>query len=192
MIPSHKECNQLMEEHLMLDNIRDHSIIVARIAELLAESLQKRGLEIPLDLTVSAALLHDIGKTPCLHTNENHALRGKEICLQHGYDEIANIVKEHVILKQAFPENPLSATEIVYYADKRVNHDTIVSLAERLKYIIDRYGQGSQSRSEAIKNNFQKRCVIENEIFSHLNFKPEDLAEKVHARNGTVYNFFAN
>ncbi len=192
MIPSHKECRQLMEEHRMLDNIRDHSIVVAQIAEFLTENLQKKGLDLPLNLTVSAALLHDIGKTPCLNTHEDHARKGKEICLQHGHDEIADIVAEHVILKQGFKGRALSATEIVYYADKRVNHDGIVSLTERLEYIIARYGLNNGKRCQAIEKNFQQCCFIESEIFSYLDFDPEDLAQKIHAHHGSVYDFFVN
>lgn len=190
MIPSHEECGQLMEEHRMLDNIRDHSVIVARIAEFLVENLQEHGLDIPLDLAVSAALLHDIGKTPCLNTQEDHALKGKEICLRHGYHEIADIVEEHVILKDGFPEHPLSATEVVYYADKRVTHDKIVSLADRLEYIVERYASNSEIRRRAIEKNFLKCRRIEEEIFSYLDFKPENLAERISSYNGTVHNFF--
>lgn len=191
MIPSQRECRQLMDKHLMLDNIRDHSVMVARISEFLVDNLQEVGVEIPLDLTVAAALLHDIGKTPCLHNNDDHARKGKEICLQHGYHEIADIVEEHVILKHAFPQRPLSATEIVYYADKRVTHDKIVSLPERLDYIIERYGLNNEHRCQAIKENFQRCCRIEEEIFSYLDFNPEDLPQKIHSRNGAVVDFFS-
>jgi putative nucleotidyltransferase with HDIG domain len=190
MVPDYQACRQLMAEHRMLANIKAHSILVARIAELLVENLQKSGLALGLELTVSAALLHDIGKTSCLNTRADHARKGKEICLRHGYHEIAGIVEEHVILKPSPPGQSLSATEIVYYADKRVNHDRIVSLAERLDYILERYGQNSESRCRAIKENFRKCCEIEREIFSYLTFAPAELAVKIQAHHGTIYDFF--
>lgn len=157
----------------MLENIKAHSIVVARIAEFLAVG---RGNGVSTELAVVAALLHDIGKTQCLHTDKNHAFVGRDICLSHGLDDVATIVAEHVILDVAFPEQEISAKEIVYYADKRVNHDQIVSLEERLAYIIDKYGKGNALIHEAIRRNFQRCFLIEEELFSRLDCRPEQLA----------------
>jgi uncharacterized protein len=191
VIPSREECRQLMEEYQMLDNIKAHSIVVARISEFLAVNLVDKGFDISVDLIISAALLHDIGKTLCINNNGDHALKGKEICLKHGYHEIAGIVEEHVILQQAFPDQVISATEIVYYSDKRVNHDQIVSLGDRLDYILEVYGLSQDNRIKAIKKNFEHCCLIEEEIFSHLDCLPANLAEKVTLHNGKVYDFFS-
>lgn len=176
----------------MLANIKDHSLVVARIAEFLAVGLEKKGFAIPVELTISAALLHDIAKSLCLHNDENHASKGREICLEHGFHEIASIVEEHVILGQAFPDLPLSAKEIVYYADKRVNHDQIVSLSARLAYILERYGRGDKNRCQAIQQNFQRCLVIEKELFSHLQCTPSELAEEIENSPGKVDIFFAD
>lgn len=157
----------------MLDNIKAHSIVVARIAEFLAVS---RGELLVVELAVAAALLHDIGKTSCLNTDKNHAAVGRDICLAHGLDEVAAIVAEHVILETAFPEQAISAKEIVYYADKRVNHDQIVSLEERLAYIFGKYGKDNPVIHEAIRRNFQRCYLIEEELFSRLDWRPEQLA----------------
>ncbi len=181
-----------MEEYHMLDNIKSHSIMVARISEFLASALASKGFDIYVDLTTSAALLHDIGKTLCLNNSCDHALKGKEICLKHGYPELAGIVEEHVILQQAYPDQAISATEIVYYSDKRVNHDQIVSLADRLDYIIEIYGWSQEDRIKAIKKNFERCCLIEEEIFSHMDCSPAKLADKITQRNGKVYDFFLN
>jgi len=180
----------MMATYGMLDNIKDHSVMVARIAEFLARGLRSGGCDIPLDLTISGALLHDIGKTFCLNNGCNHALKGKEICLEHGFEQVAVLVEEHVILGQAFPELPISAKEVVYYADKRVNHDQIVSLQQRLDYIIERYGDNDQHRIKLIRINFQRCIAIEKEIFSYLDLQPDDLAAQVEAMNGEVWDFF--
>ena len=75
-----------------------------------------------LELIVSGALLHDIAKTASLETELRHDELGREICLRHGLDELAEIVAEHVVLKDWAPEH-CTEKEIVYYADKRVLHD---------------------------------------------------------------------
>ena len=179
MIPSPPQCFQLIASHKMLDNIKAHSLVVARIAEFITMELNDKGMQIPLDLVVAAALLHDIGKTQCLNTNKDHARLGAEICLQHDLHEIAPIVAQHVILERSFPDTELSAREVVYYADKRVNHDQIVSLQDRLAYIIDRYSQNNPRRQQAINHNFIRCCTIEEGLFASLDFEPDSLAERL-------------
>jgi len=185
-VPTIDECVRLMEQYNMLPNIRRHSLVVARIAELLATGLQGRinGHELPdRNLCVSGALLHDIAKTPCLDGSCDHARAGAEICLDHGYPEIAEIVAEHVILKDHNPDRYqngcFSAREIVYYADKRVRHDEIVSLDERLDYIIEHYGKNDTRLHELIRANFNKCVQLEGFLFNFLNFSPAQLSLKI-------------
>jgi uncharacterized protein len=139
--PDVKECLGLMRQYHMLPNIKDHSIIVARVAELITEGLIAAGHYLSMETVIAGALLHDIGKTACLDNNEDHAAKGFEICLAHNLNSIADIIAEHVILKTYKPEYGFAEKEIVYYADKRVNHDQVVSLKERLEYILERYGK---------------------------------------------------
>ncbi len=160
-----------MADYAMLANIKEHSFMVARVTALLSRELFRAGMQIDGELAVAGALLHDIAKTQCLDSQCNHAEVGVEICLHHGFPEVADIVGEHVILSDFSPAQ-LSAKEVVYYADKRVNHDKIVTLRERLEYIIERYGQGDAKRTEMIHENFGKCCRIEERIFSFLDFQP--------------------
>jgi hypothetical protein len=97
------------------------------------------------------------------------------------------LVVQHVVLDAAsFPETPLSAKELVYYADKRVNHDQIVSLDQRLVYILDRYGQKDPLRFAAIRKNFERCQRIEAAIFSGLDFGPDDLQERLAVTSPTL------
>ena len=145
-IPGVNECLDLMEQYHMLPNIKDHSIIVARVAEIITNGLIAAGHKLSMDRVIAGALLHDIGKTACLDNNDDHAAKGVKICLAHNLDPIADIVGEHVILRNYSPGNNFTEKEIVYYADKRVNHDQVVSLEERLTYILDRYGMNNVVR----------------------------------------------
>ncbi len=172
MIPSVSQCSQLMADYAMLDNIKEHSFMVARVTALLSRELSRAGILIDRELAVAGALLHDIAKTKCLDSRCNHAQVGVEICLEHGFVEVADIVGEHVILSD-FAPSQLSAKEVVYYADKRVKHDEIVTLSERLEYIIERYAQGDPQRTEMIMGNFEKCCQIEERIFISLDFHPD-------------------
>ena len=182
MIPAPQECLRLMDEYRMLANIRAHSLVVARIAELLARALREGGAAIDVDLVLAAALLHDIAKSLCLDNGQDHSRLGEEICRRHGLHELAPLVAQHVLLDaDSFPRRPLSAKEIVYYADKRVNHDQIVPLAARLDYILERYGQDDPARHAAIMENFERCRAIEEAIFAGLDFRPDELAERLAA-----------
>ncbi|WP_457573385.1 HDIG domain-containing metalloprotein [Desulfolithobacter sp.] len=180
-IPTLTQCYQLMERYRMLPNIRRHSIVVAKVAELLVDTLPPE-LELPdKKRVVAGALLHDIAKTPCLDNGCEHALLGAVLCEEHGFHEIAPCVAEHVLLKhhepQRYARGHFLAREIVYYADKRVRHDQIVSLEERLDYIIQHYGNNDPLRHRLIQENFQKCIDLEQHLFQWLDFPPEAVPE---------------
>ena len=194
-VPTIDECARLMEQYKMLPNIRLHSLVVARISDLLITSLQSRvnGQQLPdRQLCVSGALLHDIAKTPCLDGSCDHAIAGAEICYQHGYPEIAAIVEEHVILKDHNPDRNrngvFTAREIVYYADKRVRHDEIVNLNERLDYIIEHYGNSNAKLHELIRANFNQCVQLEELLFSFLDFSPVQLAANINDPSPLIPN----
>jgi putative nucleotidyltransferase with HDIG domain len=173
--PSVSECFALMEQYQMLPNIKDHSIVVARVAEVIAAVLNLFGHQLSLDKIIAGALLHDIGKTSCLDNDEDHAAKGVEICMAHNFGTIADIVGEHVILRNYTVSRQFTEKEIVYYADKRVSHDQVVSLEERLAYILERYGMNNVVRCEAIKRNYALCRKLEKSMFSFLPFEPFDI-----------------
>ncbi|MFZ2400030.1 MAG: hypothetical protein WAW31_15330, partial [Smithella sp.] len=67
-----------------------------------------------------------------------------------GFARVGEIVKQHVILLDFNPQGKLEEREIVNYADKRVMHDRIVSLVQRVEDLIQRYGT-----TEEIKNRIR-------------------------------------
>jgi len=175
MIPSMEHCFELMTKYGMLDHIRDHSVMVEKIPRLIAQELLSAGVEISLEKVIAGALLHDIGKTLCLKTDADHSAVGKDICLSNQLDEIADIVGEHVRLKNYRPNGRIVEKEVVYYADKRVNHAAIVSLDERLTYLIQHYGKNEFEIQQRIRKNFQVCEDVEKKIFNKLRFKPEEI-----------------
>jgi putative nucleotidyltransferase with HDIG domain len=177
MIPSIENCFFLMDKYGMLENIRIHSLVVAGIAHLISKGLKEAGIQVSVEKAVTGALMHDIGKTLSLDIGGDHSDIGRRICLENGLEEIADIVGEHVRLKGYQLNGDYSEKEIVYYADKRVNHDRIVSLQERLTYILERYGQNKENLHHLIKKNFKLCGRIEKKLFRWLAFSPEALAE---------------
>jgi uncharacterized protein len=178
-----------MEEYRMLPNIRRHSVVVAQVAWLLVEGFRENGvppLVLDRELVVAGALLHDIAKTPCLQTGCDHARAGAEICARLGYPEIACIVEEHVLLRDhddlRRQQGIFTAREIIYYADKRVRHEEIVSLDDRLEYILERYSAGVPDIERRIRENFARCVQLESSLFKFLPFTPEQLPRLVLSR----------
>jgi len=70
---------------------------------------------------------------------------------------------------------------IVYYADKRVNHDQIVSLEERFKYFRETYGEKDSKVMEKINKAEKPTFAIEKIIFDKLILPTDmdDLKEKL-------------
>ncbi len=186
-IPNTAQCLEFFDRFEMLDNIRIHSLTVAQVAAGLVDGLTDAGRTemVPADRdeVVAGALLHDIAKTRCILAGGRHAEEGREICRQLGYHEIGEIVAEHVVLSRFTPElyrrGIFSARELVYYADKRVRHEQVVSLDDRLEYIIERYGNNEPARIEHIRQNFSTTQTLEKLLFSFLDFAPAQLADRL-------------
>jgi len=158
----------------MLNHIVSHCMAVARVALFLSEELNKRGQGIDLRLVEAASLLHDLTKTECLKTKEDHARTASECLKGLGYERVGQIVAEHVVLAGEKDAGRVSEEEIVNYADKRVQHDRIVSLRERFRDLRDRYGKNERSL-ELLEALEQATSKVEDKIFSRVDISPEDL-----------------
>ena len=177
MIPNIEECLDLMDKYQMLENIKAHSLVVATVAHLIAGSLNDAGIAISIEKVTAGALMHDIGKTSSLESGLDHSEIGRQICLENSLDEIADIVGEHVKLKEYHLDGGFSEKEVVFYADKRVNHNRVVSLDDRLTYILERYGGNNKDRCKAIRDNFETCKAVEKKLFSRLNFRADRLED---------------
>ena len=161
-VPSETECRALIEEHGMLPNIVAHSEAVMRVAAAIVDDLIDPD-DVERPLVVAAALMHDITKTRALETKERHDESGGALARSLGMERIAEIIEQHVFLKDFDPEGPLLAKEIVYYADKRVMHDTVVSLDERVEDLVVRYGT-TPERVALIGKNLEYARAVEAKI----------------------------
>ena len=131
---------KLLIEYDVPNHIIAHSFKVAKIVYYIAEELENvPQLKFNKELTFHAALLHDITKYQAiLNKGEDHSLTGGELLRKLGYPDIAEIIESHVVLKNL--EKLRFEKELVFYADKRVKHDKIVTLEERFEDLKIRYG----------------------------------------------------
>jgi putative nucleotidyltransferase with HDIG domain len=161
-IPSREECNELMAKYSMLPNIVEHSIQVMHVSLAITDNL-KSGVSVNRDMVIAAALLHDITKTRSLVTKERHDASGGDLLRELGFPSIAEIVEQHVIIQNLNLQGRLEEREIVYYADKRVLHDTIVTIDERVHDLIQRYGCENR-----ILQNKNQVLTVERKIASFM------------------------
>jgi putative nucleotidyltransferase with HDIG domain len=174
-LPSYNDCLALMEAHGMLPHIRAHSFRVMQVADCLGQALAGAGVGLNLPLIATGALLHDLGKTPCLGTGQNHAQWGAEVLASLGYPELARVVREHVRLEEDLPDpRPLREAEVVNYADKRVLHTRVVSLEERFADLRERYGRTPEALARIAAMQVISRD-LEERLFAPLPLSPLDL-----------------
>ena len=173
-IPSKNDCFRLMCEAKMLENIVAHSLQVCRVGMSLVDHLRLEGVTLDGKLVQAATLLHDITKTRSFETAENHAQTGGQFLTDLGYVEVGNLVRQHVRLDDYSENRGLSEALIINYADKRVLHDRIVSLDDRMRYIQERYGIGPEHKRR-IRLLWGKTKALENRIFKYLPFSPGEL-----------------
>lgn len=173
-IPTREECLELMSRYGMLENIVEHSLKVAEVALLISSALNRKGQHLDLRLVEAASLLHDITKTACLRTREDHTKTGYRLLKEIGYERVAEVVGQHVWVEKEIDPHLVSEEEVVNYADKRVRHAEVVSLTERFKDLKRRYGTSVQAL--AYLEEMESRILkIENKIFWILQAPPGSL-----------------
>ncbi len=107
-------------------------------------------------------------------TRERHAESGRELILDLGYPEVAEIVGAHVTFEAGDASLPISETDIVNYADKRVMHVEVVSLEARFVDLVARYGKTPEAR-QRLETMKQGVFQLEERIFEGLDYTPSRL-----------------
>jgi len=176
-IPAPTDCLDLMTAYDMLPNIREHSLVVREVALHLGTSLVEVGFALHLDLIDAGALLHDLGKTHCLGTSINHAEWGAQIVSDAGYPAVAQVVREHVFLDSNGQDpSSIREAEVVNYADKRVLHTRVVTLADRFVDLMERYGKNDEAQRR-IAGLQEGAKLLEIKLFAPLGIHPMDLLQ---------------
>lgn len=94
---------------------------IGRIKDKMSEDIQK---QYNWGLLKKAALLHDIKRT-----GEDHARAGADFLVREGYLEIAELVRHHH--DKDLSDGELTEEKILFYADKRVQEDCVVTVGQR-------------------------------------------------------------
>ncbi len=162
-LPSQKQCVALWDKYEMPANIRAHTRVVARVADAVAAHIAGQGVLVDLDLVNRGALLHDIAKLKGIQggSEVRHTIEGGKIIEQEGFGRrLAEVVRNHGLEEFSF-DLPIE-DQIVNYADRRVVHEKLVSLDERLADLQVRYPNATRIAQE------KRRLYIEFENFYQL------------------------
>jgi hypothetical protein len=173
-IPDEATCRQLMDRYSMLPNIVEHSYRVCQVASFLGKALSGTGEALDPALILASSLLHDITKTRSLKTREKHAGTGGSLLEDLGCPRVAEVVRGHVRLPEGALLDPVREVHIINYADKRVRHNTVVSLEERFIDLIERYGV-TPDRKILIDQMGEATVELEQAIFDRIESTPDDL-----------------
>lgn len=182
-VPSRDECILLWDQYNMMEHIKEHSLMVTKVALYIGNKLKTSGLDVDIPLIEASALLHDIAKTYTIENGGYHTQIGA-VWMLH---ETKNHAIAQCILHHVYWPGPLDIEKywlplVIVYADKRVNHNKVVTLEKRLEYILDRYGE-SYERMQYILYSFRQARYLE-EMFCKI--LQEDLNESSFDSRGMV------
>ena len=195
-------------------HIRKHSEAVTRMGVFLARRLAEKGITVDVDLVERACLLHDLfrvcdfpledfrpfeqpvteaDKSKWRSLKAEHGHRRHEDAahafLQDQYPVLAETIRKHRYTAIIAEEEGLDSWEekIVYYADKRAMHDTIVPLKQRLDdahrrsaFALAKAGKPYNPEMETKVDALIFR--LEEELFSRLDVEPDEVTEELIAR----------
>lgn len=142
-IPTYNECLSILFKYKVSDKVLSHGRAVAAVGRRLAELLNDTGLNLNIEMVVAGGLLHDLAKS-----KPNHSKRGARVARVMGFDSIEPIIAAHMDLELA-AECVIDETAVVFLADKLVQGDKVVPLAERFSQALDKFA-GSPEKMNSI------------------------------------------
>jgi len=209
-LPDRDECLALIAECHVPAHIVRHSEATAKLGVFLAERLNESGAAVDVALVERACLLHDLFRVCDFPledfswfeqpVSEEDKAKWRRLKARHGgnqhedaaalffgesYPVLAETIRKHrytaLLCEQ---DRPATWEEkLVYYADKRVMHDTIVPLRDRLEEAHRRSGSllanaGKQRDTETEEKVDALIFELESEIFAHLDLAPDTVTSE--------------
>jgi len=183
-LPTESDIVEWRKEVALPHRICDHCDAVSRLSADLGEEMMNRGIIIrPQALKVSA-LVHDLLRFIDFSPGGGHGpdekseapewklwkkkYKGKEheeacatLLQERGYPELATIVEVHGLILPS-PDRVTIEQKLLFYADKRVKMDEIVTLEERFDDFRKRYSGGKNTKKGDIW--FAEAKAVEKEL----------------------------
>jgi len=198
------EIQKYFDEWATPMHVRKHCLQVTEVAMKIAQAYIHQGEIIDLNLLYPACMLHDMNRVCDFRklvrsrfeeevTDEkwkkwqscrreykgmHHADITAKILYERGFTETAELIRLHrsdYIVKQPGAFDSIEK-KIIYYADKRVKHDEIVSLKERFRDGRERYGKFDTKGERRLFEDVEKQTVkLEKELFRGIDINPDEI-----------------
>ncbi len=200
-----QQLQDLIKDYHVPKHILAHMRKVSAIALFIGQKLKQNGEPIDLIKLRQGALLHDLVKLtdfPELNLKyfqqecsaedkeflqnliqkyhkDKHIIAGYKILSELNEEVLALIIRRHGLDGIVDPEiKPVTWEEkLVHYADKRVRHDEVVSLEERLEDLHKRYKPNTE-KDEKSENIRKAITLLEQEICEKAGITPTEINEK--------------
>ena len=207
-LPTRKECLVILAEYHVPPHIVSHSQAVAKLAVFLAQRLNEKGAAVDVILLEGACLLHDLLRVLDFKESDYNRfertlpeeekakwqrLRAKYKASSHEdaaydilreqYPALALAIKKHryMILLDEKEKPDTWEEKLLYYADKRVMHERIVPLKERLAEGHKRnvFSHGSEAKSKINTAKVDPLIYeMEKEIFDKIDLEPLEVTHE--------------
>lgn len=121
------EISRLYQKYRTPQQVIRHMRKVAEIADRLMDGMKMCGSRVRV---MQACLLHDLCRA-----EKQHARMSAEAIRKEGFPAIAALVAVHhqAAYSEREAQGPLTEAELLFYADKRVQEDVLVSVEERFR-----------------------------------------------------------
>ena len=191
-LPDRAQIESWRSEVHLPEHVARHCDAVGAFAKQLGEELLRRGVVVRIEALRCAGELHDLLRFVDFRKKLPPYLRGvypeilekdqavwnelgktypsphEEACARfledHGYRALATIIRPHGLSTIDHPEELRTIEQkLLFYSDKRIRFDQIVSLDERFEDFMKRYGEGQES--EQANRWREKTRQLEEELF---------------------------
>lgn len=147
-VPTREGSAAILADLINKQKLINHLSATAEVCAFMCAAISKNRVEVKSDVAVGAALLHDIDKGLQLddpYRALGHGAAGAQWLSDHGYEELADPVRDHpvTVIANAESYEVWAATQsleakLVAFSDKRALQD-LVSLEERFQRWFKRY-----------------------------------------------------
>lgn len=168
-IPTAAECEAILAARKVPEAVLRHGELVSRIALRIADRLSGAGLELDVALVGAAGLLHDVAKGV-----PDHARAGARALRRLGYPSVSRVVAAHTDIE--YEGGRLDEAAIVYVADKLVQGDRLVSIDERFRGALERFG-ADPDVGQVVRGRLQSARAIAGAVEQITGAKLQELVE---------------
>lgn len=149
------ESSQILREAGADGQVKEHCRVVALIAKVLTDWLNKAGAGLDKDLILAGALLH------CVTDSETDHVRAEARLLKsRGCPLVPEVVGEHMDI-EVNESHSLTEAEVVFLVDKMVKGKYVVSVKDRFAAALDNYRGDPQVYSAVVKRLKEAERIID-------------------------------